>query len=92
MTAEAATYRDACLMLVGVVERQHRALELQALATRELSEGLKEASEIVSTLVVGDPSAALSLPRAHTESQPTSASDVSPDADAKEDSDQVGEG
>ena len=92
MSPEAATHRDACLLLVGVIERQQRALDLQLLAARELSEGLKEASEIVSTLVVGDPSAALSLPRAHTESQPTSASDVSPDADAKEDSDQVGEG
>ena len=78
MTAQAETYRDACLQFVGVVERQHRALELQALATRELSQGLKEATEIVSTLLVGDPSAALSLPSTHTENGSTSGSEASP--------------
>lgn len=60
-------YREASLLLVGVIERQHRALELQALANRELSEGLKEAMGIVSTLLVGDPSVALSLPHADIE-------------------------
>ena len=69
------SYREASLVLAGVVERQQRALELQLLAARELSEAVKEASAIISTLLVGDPSAALSLPSAHAEGQSTSASD-----------------
>ena len=65
-------YREANLVLAGLVERQQRALELQLLAARELSEAVKEASAIISTLLVGDPSAALSLPSTHTESGSTS--------------------
>ena len=67
MTPEASTHRDACLLLVGVIERQQRALDLQLLAARELSEAVKEASGIITTLLVGDPSAALALPHEPTE-------------------------
>ena len=72
------SYRDACLLLVGVIERQQSAMNLQLLAGRELSEAVKEASGIISTLLVGDPSAALSLPSTHTESGSTSDSEASP--------------
>ena len=60
-------YREANLLLAGLIERQQRALELQLLAARELSEAVKEASGIITTLLVGDPSAALSLPHEPTE-------------------------
>ena len=78
MSPEAATHRDACLLLVGVIERQQRALDLQLLAARELSEAVREASGIITTLLVGDPSAALSLPSTHTESGSTSDRESSP--------------
>lgn len=52
---EAAKFRDAALLLQGVVERQQRALSLQAEATRELGEAITEQSKVVSMLLVGDP-------------------------------------
>ena len=61
--ASAESYRETCLLLAGVIERQQRALDLQLLSARELSEAAKESSRIISTLLVGDPSAALSLPQ-----------------------------
>lgn len=64
--ASAETYRETCLLLAGVIERQQRAIDLQLLAARELSEAAKEQSRIISTLLVGDPSAALSLPLPQT--------------------------
>lgn len=67
----AESYREACLLLSGVIERQQRALDLQLLANRELSEAVKESSAIISALVMGDPSVALSLPRLQTGDEST---------------------
>ena len=74
--ASAESYRETCLLLAGVIERQQRALDLQLLSARELSEAAKESSRIISTLLVGDPTAALSLPHAGIkEDGPTGATD-----------------
>ena len=54
-STEVERLRDATLLQQDIIERQQRAFDLQAEATQELSEALREQAKIIKTLLVGDP-------------------------------------
>ena len=55
----AERFREAALLLRGVVERQQKASELQNAAIQELEAAVGEQSKIILTLLIGDAEAAL---------------------------------